>query len=83
MLQVHITPSLRSQAAEFGIPVMEYDGIAEVWMDSLEDWKEVASDPDFVSEVGADEELFILKPIHVQLSYDYLVIPAVAEGRTT
>ncbi|KAK0948029.1 hypothetical protein LTR29_000553 [Friedmanniomyces endolithicus] len=73
--QVHITPELREQAKAFGVPVMEYDGIAEVWVDSLEDWKEVVSDPAFVKEVGADEQLFILAPIHVQLSYDRLVIP--------
>ncbi|KAK0361536.1 hypothetical protein LTR94_023003 [Friedmanniomyces endolithicus] len=54
---------------------MDYDGIAEVWVDSLEDWNEVLSDPAFVKEVGADEQLFILAPIHVQLSYDRLVIP--------
>ncbi|KAK1044098.1 hypothetical protein LTR33_015338 [Friedmanniomyces endolithicus] len=73
--QVHITPELREQAAAFGIPVMDYDGIAEVWVDSLEDWNEVVADPAFVKEVGADEQLFILAPIHVQLSYDRLVIP--------
>lgn len=32
---------------------MEYDGIAEVWLDSLEDWKEIVSDPDFVREVAS------------------------------
>ncbi|KAK5724264.1 Mediator of RNA polymerase II transcription subunit 7 [Elasticomyces elasticus] len=73
--KVHVTLELREQARSFGIPVMEYDGIAEVWVDSLEDWKEVLADPDFVKAVGADEQLFILAPISVQLSYDNLVIP--------
>ncbi|KAK5729367.1 hypothetical protein LTR17_011997 [Elasticomyces elasticus] len=73
--QVHVTPELREQAIIFGIPVMDYDGIAEVWVDNLEDWKEVLADPDFVKDVGADEQLFILAPISVQLSYDNLVIP--------
>ncbi|KAK5712555.1 hypothetical protein LTR17_017936 [Elasticomyces elasticus] len=72
--QVHITSELREQAQAFGIPVMDYDGIAEVWVDSMEDWTAVVSDPDFVREVAADEKLFILAPIHVQLSYDNLVI---------
>ncbi|KAK4895101.1 hypothetical protein LTR27_006707 [Elasticomyces elasticus] len=72
--KVHVTPELREQAMTFGIPVLEYDGIAEVWVDSLEDWKEVLADPDFVKDVGADEQLFILAPISVQLSYDNLVI---------
>jgi len=52
--KVHITPELREQAKAFGVPVMEYDGIAEVWVDSLEDWKEVVSDPAFVKEVGGE-----------------------------
>ncbi|KAK4561070.1 hypothetical protein LTR86_005025 [Recurvomyces mirabilis] len=73
--QVHITPALKQQAATFGAPVAEYDGIAEVWVDSMEDWMEVASDPEFAKDVGADEALFILAPIQVQLSYDHLVIP--------
>jgi len=73
--QVHITPELREQAKMFGIPVMDYDGIAEVWVDSLEDWKEVVGDAEFVKVIAADESLFIQAPIHVQLSYDNLVIP--------
>ncbi|KAK5737320.1 hypothetical protein LTR17_006737 [Elasticomyces elasticus] len=75
IVKVHITPELWEQARSFGIPVTEYDGIAEVWVDSLEDWKEVLADPDFVTDVGADEQHFILTPISVQLSYDNLVIP--------
>ena len=31
---------------------MEYDGIAEVWVDSLDDWKEVVSDQEFVDKVA-------------------------------
>ncbi|KAF2419709.1 hypothetical protein EJ08DRAFT_654033 [Tothia fuscella] len=73
--QVHITPELRAQAASFGIPVMEYDGIAEVWVDSMEDWLEVVSDESFGKVIAADEGLFIQAPINVQLSYDNLVIP--------
>lgn len=33
---------------------MEYDGIAEVWLDNLEDWVEIASDPDFQKEVQGE-----------------------------
>jgi len=48
----HITPEYREQAAAFGIPVLEFDGIAEVWVDNVADWKEIVSDPDFVREVA-------------------------------
>jgi len=36
---------------------MEYDGIAEVWVDSLEDWNEVVADPAFVKEVGGESTI--------------------------
>jgi hypothetical protein len=49
---VHITPELREQAKAFEIPVMEYDGIAEVWLDSIEDWKEIVSDESFVKIIA-------------------------------
>jgi EthD domain len=90
LTQVHITPELREQAKEFDIPVMQYDGIAEVWLDSLDDWRAIVSDPEFVKNIAgesflingcvsdrraADEPLFIESPIHIQLSYDNLVIP--------
>jgi len=52
--KVHIPPELKEQAKAFNIPVMEYDGIAEVWLDSLDDWKEVVSDPDFVEKVAGE-----------------------------
>ena len=36
-LQCHTSPELKAQAAEFGIPVLDCDGIAEVWVDSVAD----------------------------------------------
>jgi hypothetical protein len=57
--QVHITPELRKEAAVFGIPVMEYDGIAEVWVDSMEDWMKVVSDPDFVKVIAGEFSFFL------------------------
>ncbi|OLN97781.1 hypothetical protein CCHL11_07909 [Colletotrichum chlorophyti] len=39
---------LREQAAALGGEVLEYDGVAEFWVETLEDWESVARDPDFV-----------------------------------
>jgi hypothetical protein len=39
-------------AKVFGIPVLEYDGVAEVWVDSLEDWMSVVTSPQFLKEVA-------------------------------
>lgn len=49
---MHTSPELKAQAEAFGIPVLDCDGIAEVWVDSLEDWKSVVSDPDFIKTIA-------------------------------
>lgn len=53
-IQHHITPEWREMAKSLGAPVMDYDGIAEVWVDSFEDWKEIVSDPEFVKQVAGE-----------------------------
>ena len=35
---------------------MEYDGIAEVWVDSLDDWKQVVADTDFVKYIAGNKK---------------------------
>ncbi|KAK1763385.1 hypothetical protein QBC33DRAFT_598608 [Phialemonium atrogriseum] len=72
--QHHVTPAEREQAKTLGIPVLEYDGIAEVWVDSLDDWKAIVSDTEFVNAVAADEPHFIMAPIHVLIGWDNLII---------
>ena len=49
---MHTSPELKAQAEELGIPVLDCDGIAEVWVDSIEDWKSVVTDPDFVRTIA-------------------------------
>lgn len=50
---------MKKQAAEFKIPVPEYDGIAEVWVKDVETWTEIVTDPDFVRVIAPDEQHFI------------------------
>ena len=57
-----------------GIPVLDYDGIAEVWVDSVDDWKQIVTDTDFVKAVAEDEKNFILYPINVMFGWDNLII---------
>jgi len=73
--QVYVLPELREVAKEFGQPLAEADGIAEVWVDNIEAWKECITDPEFVEKILPDEKLFIQPPIIWQLSQDNLVIP--------
>ncbi|CAK7239698.1 MAG: hypothetical protein STHCBS139747_001133 [Sporothrix thermara] len=52
----HVAPVLKSkifrdkgpplQPGSLGVPVLEYDGIAEVWVDSMEDWMAAVMDPE-------------------------------------
>ncbi|CCF45300.1 hypothetical protein CH063_14426, partial [Colletotrichum higginsianum] len=70
----HITPELREQAARLGGTVLDFDGAAEFWVESLEDWEAIWGDPEFVRILSADMANFVLEPLHVTLGYDYLVV---------
>ncbi|TPX08007.1 uncharacterized protein E0L32_010338 [Thyridium curvatum] len=72
--QHHITPELREQIQATGVPALDYDGVAEVWVDSLEDWKAISQDKDFIKAILPDEDHFLLKPNTFQIGYDNLVI---------
>jgi hypothetical protein len=52
--QVHNSKELKAQAAAFGLPVLDFDGVAEIWVDSLEDWMEVVSDTNFMAAVAGE-----------------------------
>jgi hypothetical protein len=42
---------LKEQAKQFGQTNPEFDGIAEVWLDNIEAWNEIAADADFVAKI--------------------------------
>ncbi|GKT84316.1 LOW QUALITY PROTEIN: dimeric alpha-beta barrel domain containing protein [Colletotrichum tofieldiae] len=52
--QYHITPELREQAERLGGTVLDFDGAAEFWVETLEDWESIARDPDFVRVVSGE-----------------------------
>ncbi len=49
--QHHATPETKEIARTFGNPTLEFDGVAEVWVDNLEAWLEIASDQDFLDKI--------------------------------
>jgi hypothetical protein len=42
---------LKEQAKALGQTNPEFDGIAEVWVDDMQAWKEIASDEEFVAKI--------------------------------
>ena len=50
-----------------GQPYLDFDGIAEVWLDNLQAWQEIASDQDFLDKIVPDEKNFIKHPITVMV----------------
>lgn len=51
VLQYHISNEDRTRAERMGLPVVDYDGIAEVWVDSFEDWLEIFKDMESVADI--------------------------------
>ncbi|KAH6668407.1 hypothetical protein B0J14DRAFT_163354 [Halenospora varia] len=72
--QVLASAELRSQALSLGLPILDYDGIVEIWVESLAKWKEVLSDEDFVQAMKADEGLFLQPTVSVILGTQYTLI---------
>jgi len=72
--QFHTSPELKEQAAGFQMPVLSFDGIAEVWVDSIDEWREIVSDPEFLEKIVPDEGNFIQPPINIMVGYENLVI---------
>jgi hypothetical protein len=52
--QYHIPDNLKVVAAKMGLPTLDYDGVAELWVDSLESWMEVANNIDFVKAIAGE-----------------------------
>lgn len=57
-MQHHATPETKEIAKTFGNPTLDFDGIAEVWVDKLEDWLEIASDQDFLAKIVRKSSIF-------------------------
>ncbi|CAK7215349.1 hypothetical protein SCUCBS95973_002451 [Sporothrix curviconia] len=72
--QQHITPDCRELASKFGAPVLDYDGVAEIWVDSLDDWMTAVTDPALVAAVDGDDKNFMVQPVHIMVSFDHLVL---------
>jgi hypothetical protein len=47
----HITPELRKEAERCGMPVLSYDGIAEIWVRTFQDWMDAVTDPTFAEQL--------------------------------
>lgn len=43
-----MSPELKSHARGLELPVLEFDGIVEIWVENLTRWKAVLSDAEFL-----------------------------------
>ncbi|KAK0382916.1 hypothetical protein NLU13_8832 [Sarocladium strictum] len=72
--QHHVTAEEKALAKSSGAPVLEYDGIAELWLDNFDDWRAIVTDTEFVEKVASDEGNFLDSPIHIMFGWDHLLI---------
>ncbi len=52
--QYHITPETRAQAQQMGAPVLDYDGVAEIWVNTMDDWVSAVTDPALTKEIEGE-----------------------------
>ncbi|KAF5676116.1 hypothetical protein FHETE_2243 [Fusarium heterosporum] len=86
--QYHSTPEYRDLVRVPGAaPVLEFDGAAEFWVQNLETFQAMSTDPHYVNVIQPDEANFIdPKSMRLIVGVDYIVVEnqnAVTEhGRT-
>ncbi|KAI6784980.1 uncharacterized protein J7T54_008074 [Emericellopsis cladophorae] len=61
-----------NQEVFVGVPRVDFDGVAEFWVDSMEDWRKLWNDEEFTRVLQGDSDYFTMSPLHATAGYDYL-----------
>ncbi|CEI60327.1 hypothetical protein FVEN_g6488 [Fusarium venenatum] len=74
--QYHSTPQYRDLVRVPGAaPVLEFDGAAEFWVQSMETFAAMGADPFYTSVIQADEANFIdMESMRLIVGVDYIVV---------
>lgn len=56
--QFHVSSTIHDQLKGSGIPIPGFDGVAEIWADSVEDLMAILQDPEYKEKVAPDVAKF-------------------------
>jgi len=72
--QFHTIPQYQEKAAILGLPILDFDGTAEMWVESVEDYAKHMNQKDIVEAVMKDGANFMGGGAHVMIGYETLVL---------
>ncbi|OQU93608.1 EthD domain-containing protein [Cladophialophora immunda] len=73
--QFHALPEYQNQEKVMGLPVLPFDGIVEVWIESVDKYVRHVSQEDIVKALAADEQQFMTREdAFIMVGYETLEI---------
>ncbi|KAL8345461.1 hypothetical protein RB601_005483 [Gaeumannomyces tritici] len=71
--QHHVTAEMKEMAKGLGMPVLDCDGVSELWAESAEDFKGLFELPEVRKIAADDNPIFSLPPDSVVLGFDHVI----------
>ncbi|KIW23073.1 uncharacterized protein PV07_11302 [Cladophialophora immunda] len=73
--QFHALPEYQDQEKVMGLPVLPFDGIVEIWIESVDKYVRHVSQEDIVKALAADEQQFMTREdAFIMVGYETLEI---------
>ena len=72
--QHHQTPEMKERARSLGENVLEYDGCAQLWVKSWDDWLKFYNSKEYAVALGPDCDRFMQLPMTYMVGYENLVV---------
>ncbi|KAF9889462.1 hypothetical protein FE257_007364 [Aspergillus nanangensis] len=72
--QHHQTPEMKERARSLGENVLDYDGCAQLWVRSWDDWMEFYNSEEYAAALSDDCHYFMELPMTYMVGYENLVV---------
>ncbi|OJJ08263.1 hypothetical protein ASPVEDRAFT_47436 [Aspergillus versicolor CBS 583.65] len=72
--QHHQTPEMKERARSLGEGVLEYDGCAQLWVRTWDDWLAFYNSKEYAAALSDDCNLFMQLPMTYMIGYENLVV---------
>ncbi|PLB50104.1 hypothetical protein P170DRAFT_424526 [Aspergillus steynii IBT 23096] len=73
-VQHHQTPEMKDRARSLGENVLEYDGCAQMWVRSWDDWMAFYNSDEYAAALSDDCNEFMQLPMTYMVGYENLIV---------
>ncbi|KAL2826253.1 EthD domain-containing protein [Aspergillus cavernicola] len=72
--QHHQTPEMKERARSLGEGVLDYDGCAQLWVRTWDDWMAFYSSKEYAAALSDDCNFFMQLPMTYMIGYENLIV---------